>query len=288
VLSNGHPYRDNADYSGRKKRQSNGKVAFLVERSCNRKSPANHLWQLICTRQGSNLQPYDPKSLKRCSLLFNRVHNYRLYLSRIQSKAYWFPWVFRPVIDGVEAVNYCTRMSCGGVQRSLSLRTPNREEAAQTAKDRYAFLSTNGWAGFDAKSQCVGANHLARGARISQIQRRHGRRFPARGKERKRPQTFDDYARCLRFIVSEIRAMTKPRSRYDYRNNGRKAWAAAIDATPLEELTLIKSGRGKRTMPPELDMTNSKDGATRPVAIRICAEHERCSQNRKSSISFVQ
>jgi hypothetical protein len=26
------------------------------------KSPEDWLWDLICTRQGSNLQPYDPKS----------------------------------------------------------------------------------------------------------------------------------------------------------------------------------------------------------------------------------
>jgi len=26
------------------------------------KSPANRLWKLLCTRQGSNLQAYDPKS----------------------------------------------------------------------------------------------------------------------------------------------------------------------------------------------------------------------------------
>jgi hypothetical protein len=31
--------------------------------------------------------------------------------------------------------------------------------------------------------------------------------------------------------------MTKTRTRHDYRNGGRKAWAAAIDALPLEELT---------------------------------------------------
>jgi hypothetical protein len=26
------------------------------------KSPEDWLWDLLCTRQGSNLQPYDPKS----------------------------------------------------------------------------------------------------------------------------------------------------------------------------------------------------------------------------------
>src|SRR5262249_16174433 len=53
-------------------------------------------------------------------------------------------------------------------------------------------------------------------------------------------KTFDDYARCLRFIVSELRSMIKPRSRHDYRNGGHKAWAASVDATPLQELTADK------------------------------------------------
>jgi integrase len=68
----------------------------------------------------------------------------------------------------------------------------------------------------------------------------------ARNESDLKHQTFDDYARCLRFIVSEIRAMTKSRSRHDYRNGGRKAWVASIDAMPLEELTADKIRAWKR------------------------------------------
>jgi hypothetical protein len=50
-------------------------------------------------------------------------------------------------------------------------------------------------------------------------------------------RTIDGYARCLRLIVSEIRTLTKNRAWFDYRKGGRKAWAAAIDATPLEQVT---------------------------------------------------
>src|SRR5215472_11517979 len=67
------------------------------------------------------------------------------------SKAYWRERVFQPVISGVQIDNYAVRMSCENRQRSLSLRTQNREQAAQTAKDWYAYLSTYGWAAFDAK-----------------------------------------------------------------------------------------------------------------------------------------
>src|SRR5262249_18704749 len=59
-------------------------------------------------------------------------------------------------------------------------------------------------------------------------------------------KTFDGYATCLRFIVSELRALEKVRTRHDYRNGGRAKWAAAIDATPLEEITPEKIRAWKR------------------------------------------
>jgi hypothetical protein len=162
------------------------------------------------------------------------------------SKAYWFSRVFRPVIDGEEVTNYCVQMSCGGVRRSLSLRTPNREAAAQTARDWYVFLSTNGWAAFDAKYRSTTTRTTAPGSVKS-----HGLTVgdfltAARNESDLKHQTFDDYARCLRFIVSELVAMDKPRSRHDYRNGGHKAWLASVDATLLQELTADKIRAWKR------------------------------------------
>jgi integrase len=135
-------------------------------------------------------------------------------------------------------------------RRTLSLKTPNREQAALIAKDWFEFLSTNGWAAFDAKyrsasstistpstsSEPVKSTEITIGDFLS----------AARSESDLAHKTFDDYARCLRFIVSEIRATNKVRSRHDYRNGGRKAWAAAIDATPLEALTSDKIRAWKR------------------------------------------
>lgn len=59
-------------------------------------------------------------------------------------------------------------------------------------------------------------------------------------------KTIDGYATCLRFIVSELQAITKVKSRHDYRNGGRKRWALAIDATPLAEITPDKIRAWKR------------------------------------------
>jgi integrase len=138
-------------------------------------------------------------------------------------------------------------MSCGGVRRSLSLRTPNREEAALIAKDWFVFLNTNGWEAFDAKYRTT----LSTTTRTTGSVKSYGVTVgdflvAARNESDLAHKTFDDYARCLRFIVSEIRAMSKPRSRHDYRNGGRKAWVAAIDATPLEYVTPDKIRAWKR------------------------------------------
>jgi hypothetical protein len=67
------------------------------------------------------------------------------------SKAYWRDRVYRPISNGQESSNYAVQLCCGNRQRSLSLRTPNRDEAAQIARGWYVFLSANGWAAFDAK-----------------------------------------------------------------------------------------------------------------------------------------
>jgi hypothetical protein len=165
------------------------------------------------------------------------------------SKAYWLPRVFRPVIRGKEVDNYAVRMSYGNVQRSLSTGTPNRDEAAQIARDWFIYLSANGWVAFDAKYRGQDPR-TPRGPTQSPIKTTGASigdfLAAARNESDLAHKTFDDYARCLRFIISEIRAMTKTRTRHDYRNGGRKAWVAAIDAMPLEELTADKIRAWKR------------------------------------------
>jgi integrase len=156
------------------------------------------------------------------------------------SKVYWRDRVFQPVIKGVKVDNYVVQMSSGGVQRSLSLRTPNKEEAAQTARDWFVFLSANGWATFDATYRNKSA--LVSSPKFAGIVKSTGVTVgdfvtAARNESDLAHRTIDDYIRCFRYIVSEIRTLTKTRSRYDYRKDGHKAWAAAIDATPLAAIT---------------------------------------------------
>jgi integrase len=147
---------------------------------------------------------------------------------------------------GQEVSNYAVRMSCANRQRTLSTQTPNRDRAAEIARDWYVFLRDNTWDAFDAKYRSATTAISTPGSVKS-----HGVTVgdfltAARNESDLKHQTFDDYARCLRFIVSEIRAMTKTRSRHDYRNGGRKAWAASVDAMPLGELTPDKIRAWKR------------------------------------------
>jgi len=164
------------------------------------------------------------------------------------SKAYWLPRVFRPVIRGAEAPNYCVRLSYGNVQRSLSLQTPNRDQAAQIARDWFVYLSANGWSAFDAKYRNPEQPRLPSSPDSIKTTGVTVGDFLAavRNESDLAHKTFDDYARCLRFIVSEIRAIAKQRTRHDCRNGGHKAWLKAVNAMPLEELSSDKIRAWKR------------------------------------------
>ena len=67
------------------------------------------------------------------------------------SKEYWLSKVYRPQVRGASVDNYAVRLHHAGIEKRLSLGTPNREAAADLARDMFVFLSANGWAGFLAK-----------------------------------------------------------------------------------------------------------------------------------------
>jgi integrase len=162
------------------------------------------------------------------------------------SKRYWLEHVYKPEIqraDGTKSVsdNYAVYLCHAGQKRRLSLGTPNQAQAADSARDWFVYLSANGWDAFQAKYRNSGAKSLLRAGSHGPVKMTGvtvGVFLTAvRAESDLGHKTFDDYARCLRFIISEIWAMTKTRTRHDHRNGGRKAWVAAIDAMSLEELT---------------------------------------------------
>jgi integrase len=120
--------------------------------------------------------------------------------------------------------------------------------AAELAREMFVFLSANGWPAFLAKYRNPDPPRpLSSPDPIKTTGVTVGDFLAAvRNESDLAHKTFDDYARCLRFIVSEIRAIAKQRTRHDYRNGGRKAWLRAVDAMPLEELTADKIRAWKR------------------------------------------
>jgi integrase len=159
-----------------------------------------------------------------------------------QSKLYWRERIFRPVVRTELAPNYVVRMSHAGIQRKLSLMTPNREAAAQIARDWFVYLSAHGWAAFNAKYRnadppapgpIFGPNAAKTSVTIGEYL------AAVRAESELKHKTITDYEGCLRLIVSEVLAMGKGnrRRQKDRYRGGHKTWIADVDATPLEAVT---------------------------------------------------
>src|SRR5215469_6063169 len=83
------------------------------------------------------------------------------------SKEYWFAKVYRPRVRGVEVDNYAVRLFHLGSEKRLSLGTPNREAAAELAREMFVYLSANGWTPFLAKYRSRRGSVNASGQRHS-------------------------------------------------------------------------------------------------------------------------
>jgi hypothetical protein len=168
-------------------------------------------------------------------------------------KRYWQDRVYRPDItraDGSrdQSPNYAVRLSHAGHSMRLSLGTPNQARAADLAREMFVFLTANGWIGFLAKYRSPDPQSTATASTPSKKTNVTVGDFLAavRDESDLSRKTFDGYATCFRFIVSEIRSIKTTGSRHDYRNGGQKKWASAIDALPLEQITPDKIRAWKR------------------------------------------
>ncbi len=179
-----------------------------------------------------------------------------------------------------------TRSACTMPARGpVSLGTPN-QRGDRRLREWFVFLSANGWPAFLAKYRSSPAQLRPASSSLSPLKAASVTvgdfNTAVRNESDLEHKTFDDYARCLRFIISEIRTITKHKSRHDYRNGGRKTWLKAVDAMPLDEQTLIKfTLPGNGPISPGQAITNLLSAATQSVAIRICAGLRRCSVSAK-------
>jgi integrase len=159
------------------------------------------------------------------------------------SKGYWLGKVYRPRIRGAEVDNYAVRLFHRGSEKRLSLGTPNREAAAELAREMFVYLSANGWTLFLAK-------YRSRQRAANPSSQRHsgvvsdgksvtlGEYLAAvRTESDLSHRTVYDYGGCLRFIVSEIMSMGKSRPPYHRHHGGRERWIEAINAVPLASIT---------------------------------------------------
>jgi hypothetical protein len=156
------------------------------------------------------------------------------------SKAYWLAKVYRPRVRGGEVDNYAVRLHHAGIQRNLSLGTPNRDLAAGRARDWFVYLSANGWTAFLAKYREPANPASSSPESALRTDLTIGEYLTAvRTESELAHKTIDDYEGRLRLIVSEIMEMRKGGSRrqYDHYRGGHKEWLAAVDAVPLESIT---------------------------------------------------
>jgi integrase len=136
---------------------------------------------------------------------------------------------------GQEVSNYAVRMSCGNRQRSLSTGTPNRDHAAEIARDWYVFLTKHNWSEFDAKfrnatsatvtPQSVKSSGVTVGDFLAAV----------RAESDLHRQTVADYERAFRTLVVGILAMgTRGKARG---RDNRQKWRASVDSVPLAAIT---------------------------------------------------
>jgi integrase len=159
---------------------------------------------------------------------------------------YWLSRVFKPksVRKGGEVYTasfYFARFQYAGRRIACSLGTPNQREAAQRARERYLYLSANGWKAFLARYQCAGdlpqpKTDITVGEFIE----------AARSESHLAPATIGPYARAFRRIVADIFDIRGGRKRFDYRNGGNRQWIEKVHAVRLAEVTPEKISDWKR------------------------------------------
>lgn len=166
---------------------------------------------------------------------------------------YWLSRLFRNSYQNGDEIgltrDWCARIARAGRRETFNLGSPNREAAARTAQKIYSSILTKGWDETLAefKPKTAKPAHIATvGEFLSEVKATAGFRA----------STFTVYSQSLRQIAAEIcdigdqPAMDEhgqPKrdrrkriiylSRRDHQSGGRKAWAAKVEAQPLDIFT---------------------------------------------------
>lgn len=142
--------------------------------------------------------------------------------------AFWYDRLFRRR----ENPDWHVRIGCGGEQRRIPLRTPNRETAASRALKVFESLRANGWDATIAKFPEIWPRKYERitsptvGEFLLAVEQHGGIN----------PVTFKSYCRKFRRLVAALAKIKGDESRF-HRGEGSAKWRAAVDATKLTALT---------------------------------------------------
>ena len=138
---------------------------------------------------------------------------------------FWFQRLFK----WQGSPNYSIQIQFRGRRMSFSLGTGNREAAAKRAAGIYSDLLTIGIDATVAKHRAQKSQAKSDGVTIGDWIVAAGEVFDGK------PATFGGYARGLRFIASEILAVSKNKRRYG--RTQAKVYRRQVDAAPLTILT---------------------------------------------------
>lgn len=121
-----------------------------------------------------------------------------------------------------------------GRQERFPLKTPNKEQAATTARDIYLSLQSTGWDATIAKFKPWTVEAAKESVESCTV----GKFIEAvKAVANIKPATFLTYERKFRFLVSQIKAVQGGKDRHDYVNGGSEKWRDKIDAVPLSDIT---------------------------------------------------
>jgi integrase len=133
---------------------------------------------------------------------------------------------------------YAVRLSHFGRRMTLTLGTPNQDQAAELAREMYVYLRANGWPAFLAKYRSTQETDLPAPTSVKKTDVTVGEFLAAvRAESDLSKKTFDPYASRFRYIVAEVSGIKSTKKKFDYRKGGSRKRATKVDAVALGEVT---------------------------------------------------
>ena len=172
----------------------------------------------------------DADSLERKKCARNAQDNKLASFSKTDVR-YWKPRVRLPA----GSKNFCFEIQVRGERRHLSLETPNRDAAAARARDIFLLAKSNGWEkALQAHRPALAAPAKRKAPTVGEFL------AESKAKSGLSPKTFEDYARALRKIITDVFDLDKGTSRYGYKGEAYKRRLDSILNVRLHRLTPAK------------------------------------------------